>query len=134
MSGSQKHEKRYEIIRARQDAPMKYNVAGKTIKFGGKKQSFIIKDAGIAKELEARHGGLGGGRSADDSLRVIPVDNWQSDVQGIHKYFFGVNPKVPGCAEPGCTRKSWLGKYCPDHKQKQDKVGGKQPRRSNKNG
>ena len=37
-----------------------------------------------------------------------------------HDTFGPMNLGAPKCAYKGCNRLSWMGKYCPDHKEKRD--------------
>lgn len=55
--------------------------------------------------------------------KVVDRSNLKVDTVGKEKYWhhdtFGTfRPNIPNCAKRGCTRKAWLGKYCPDHKEK----------------
>lgn len=80
--------KGYEVIPATPGADKKtYNVGGKELSFKGQGM-MVVKDSGVAKELEAMHGGMR--NSEGDELRVIPVGDIRSDPTGVHKYSFSM--------------------------------------------
>lgn len=62
------------------------DIAGKQMLFGEKTNSFEVSDAGVAKEIEAAHGG----KRSD-----VVVTPHHVPAERGHKYFFGQMPEMP---------------------------------------
>lgn len=95
---SSKFKRTYEVMKAG-NGPDKYDVGGTTIDFKGKEITYV-DDPKLAKDIELAHGGLK--HSEGDDLRVMEVDNWNTDEKlaapnwksggrGVHKYIFSSN-------------------------------------------
>ena len=76
---------KYQVIKATQRPIKQVEAAGRVLPFG-KAGGFEVSDAGIANEIEAKHGGPGG------DVVVIPD---LSNREHGHKYFFGQMPEMP---------------------------------------
>ena len=76
---------KYQVIKATTKPIRAVEADGKTMAFGTQ-GGFEVSDAGIAAEIDAKHGGKGG------DVVVIPD---LSNREHGHKYFFGQMPEMP---------------------------------------